>query len=81
MEKHGKAGLTTDDSLAQALCYLGYKDTLRTCNTYRFSAATMVLRTCLTVMLYVHCVSCLSWAVFTSRYALGPFVKQITFRP
>jgi len=81
VEKYGKAGLTTDDSLAQALRCLGYKDTLRTCNIYCFSAATMVVRTRFIITLYVHCVSCLSWGVFTMRYALSHFVKQIMFRP
>jgi hypothetical protein len=36
----------------------GYTYTLRICNTYYFSAATMVTRTRLTVTLYVHCMSC-----------------------
>ena len=33
-------------------------NTLRICNTYFFSTATMAARTHLSVMLYVHCLSC-----------------------
>ena len=33
-------------------------DTLRVCNTYRFSTTTMVARTRLSVTLYVHCLYC-----------------------
>jgi hypothetical protein len=36
----------------------GYKHTLRICNTYCFSTATMFELTPLYVMLYVHCLSC-----------------------
>jgi hypothetical protein len=43
--------------------------TLRLCNTYRFSAATIVGRTLLIVMLHVHCLSgcvlyilCMHWS-------------------
>jgi len=35
-----------------------YKHTLRICNTYRFSTATIVARTRLSVILYVYCLSC-----------------------
>jgi len=35
-----------------------YKHTLRICNTYCFSTATMVARTRLNVGLHVHCLSC-----------------------
>ena len=37
----------------------GYKHTLRICNTYYFSTATIVTRTPLNVTLYVHCLSCI----------------------
>ena len=40
---------------------LGYKHTLRTCNTHRFSTTKMVTRTRPNVMLYVHCMFCLYW--------------------
>jgi len=35
----------------------GYKHTHRICNTYCFSTATLVTRTRLHVMLYIHCFS------------------------
>jgi len=38
----------------------GYRHTLRICNIYYFSTATMVARTQLSVTLYVHSLSCLS---------------------
>jgi len=33
-------------------------DSLRICNTYCCSAATVVAQTCLNVTLYIHCLSC-----------------------
>ena len=39
--------------------YLGLKRTLRTCNIYFFSTATMLTRKRLKVRLYVQCVYCL----------------------
>jgi hypothetical protein len=59
MEKYCSAGQAT----AHAHCILsnwGYKHTLRTCNTCRFPAATMVARTLLSVTLYTLCLcSCI----------------------
>ena len=37
---------------------LGYKHTLRICNTRFFSTATTTTRTRINVTLYVHCSSC-----------------------
>jgi len=37
----------------------GYSHTLRICNNYCFSTATLVAQTRLSVMLYVHCLACL----------------------
>ena len=36
-------------------------NTLKRCNTYCFATATVVTRTRLSVRLYVHCLSCLTW--------------------
>jgi hypothetical protein len=55
-----KAEKTTDDNMAHGHCMLdteGYRHTHRICNTYCFSTATMVKRTCLNVVFYVHCPS------------------------
>ena len=49
---------------AHAHCMLdnyGYRHTLRICNTYCFTTATMVKRTGLSVTLYIHCLSCFVW--------------------
>ena len=46
-EKCGTAGYTTDDNTARAHCMLdteGYRHTLRICNIYCFTTATMVKR-------------------------------------
>ena len=51
-KKYCRAGQATDDNMAHAHCMLdtyGYKNTLRICNTYYFSSATMVARTRLIV--------------------------------
>jgi hypothetical protein len=61
VEKYCRAGQATDDNTAHAHCILdnlGYKHTLRICNTYCFSTATLVARTHLSVTLDVHCVFC-----------------------
>jgi len=45
VENDGRAGKTTDNNLAHAYCMLDtYKHTLRICNTYCFSKATVVAR-------------------------------------
>jgi hypothetical protein len=59
-EKYCRAGLATDNNMALAHCMLDTKDyehTLRICNTYCSSTATMVARTRLIVTLYVHWLS------------------------
>jgi len=51
----------TDEYLAQPHCVLdtwSYKRTLRICNTYCFSTATMATPRPLNITLYVHCLSC-----------------------
>ena len=47
VEKYSTVGQATDDNIAQAHSMLdtkGYKHTLRICNTYYFSTATVVAR-------------------------------------
>ena len=63
MEKYFTAGQATDDNMAHAHCILyteGYIHTLRLCNTYCISTASMVARTRLCVTLYVHCLYCVT---------------------
>ena len=60
VEKYCRAGGATADNTPYAHCMLdtsGYKNTLRICNTYWLSTATIIARTRLTVTLYVHCLS------------------------
>ena len=62
LEKYCWAGHATDDSMAHEHFMLNtwdYKYTLRLCNTYCFSTATMVARMRINVALYVRCLSCL----------------------
>jgi len=57
LEAYCRAGHATDDNMAHAHCMLdtlGYRNTLRTCNTYCFITATIVTRTRLIVTLYVY---------------------------
>jgi hypothetical protein len=52
-----EARQATDDNMNQAHCMLdtyGYKHTLRECNTYSSSTATMTTRTCLHFTLHVY---------------------------
>jgi len=65
VEKYRRAGQATDDSMAHdhyMLYNKGYKHTLRKCNTYGFSTATMAAQTRLSVKFYVSCLSC--WTIF-----------------
>jgi hypothetical protein len=58
IEEHYRAGKATDENMAYShwmLGTLGYKYTLRICNSYFLFTATMVARTRLIVTLYVHC--------------------------
>jgi hypothetical protein len=58
MEKYSRAGQATDANMAHAHCMLdseGYKHTFGIRNTYRLSTATQVVRTRLSVTLYVPC--------------------------
>ena len=45
----------------------GHKHTLRICDTYCFSAATMVARTRLNVTLCIHCLSCYKLRIRATR--------------
>jgi hypothetical protein len=53
-----------DDNIIQRMpiaCWItkaAHTHTLRICNTYCFSTVTVVTRTLLSVMLYVHCLCC-----------------------
>ena len=62
-----RVGQPTDDNMTHSHSILdtyGYKHTLRTCNSYCFSIATIVTRTCLGVTLFVHCVPCYPSTLF-----------------
>jgi hypothetical protein len=64
VEKYGRAEQATHRwqyNTARALCMLsnkGFGPTLRMCNTYCISTATMVTRTRFSDALYVRCLSC-----------------------
>jgi len=60
MAKHHRVEQATDDSVVQGHCMqdLRYKHTLRICNTYYLSTATIVARTHLNVVLHISCMSC-----------------------
>ena len=55
VEKYCRAGQATEDNMAQMHCMLytqGYKNTLRICNIYCFSTATIAARTRFNVALF-----------------------------
>jgi len=61
VEKYCKAGQVTDDNMAHVRCMkntYGFKNTLRICNTYCFSTASLVTRTRLNVTSHLHCLYC-----------------------
>ena len=58
VKKFCTAGQATHDNMAHAHGMLdneGYRHTLRICNTYCFSTAKFVARTCLNVTSHAHC--------------------------
>jgi hypothetical protein len=57
VEKYRRAGKNTGDNMAHVHCMLA-TNTPKISNTYCFSTATMVPRTCLNVTLYPHCLFC-----------------------
>ena len=70
---YSHTGHTWRCNTAHALCMLDkqcYRHALRICNTYCFSTAAVVTVMCLSVTLYVHCLSC--WCrAFPQWAALG----------
>jgi hypothetical protein len=63
VENYGSARQATDENIIWRMrfaCWITkkYKHTIRICNTYCFSTATMQTRTSLHVTLYLHCLSC-----------------------
>jgi hypothetical protein len=72
VEECGTAIQATNDNMAHAHCMLdawGYKQTLRICDTYCFSTATMAAWLRLSAGLNVHCVSC--WVYHAKNILLG----------
>ena len=64
VERYGRAGQATNDSMTHAHFMLdtqGYKHTLNSCNTRCFSTTTMVATTRLNITLQLHCLYYLFW--------------------
>jgi len=63
VEKYCRDWQTTGGNMAYSQCMMDswdFRHTLRICNTYCFSNATMVTRTRLNATLYIFCLSCYS---------------------
>jgi hypothetical protein len=76
VEKYCRAGQATDDNMAHAHCMQDtkvYKYTLRICNIYCFSTATMVARMHPNITLYVNCLYFLCFMGRSYRDAKGLF--------
>jgi len=61
VKRYRRSGQATDDSMVHSHCMLdtqGHKHTLGICIIFCSSTTTVVAWTCLTVTLYVHCLSC-----------------------
>ena len=67
-KKYCWSGQVTDENIMWHVhCMFdtyGYKCTLRICNTYCFSTATLVARTYINVTLYIHCLSSIVYVCF-----------------
>jgi hypothetical protein len=73
VENYCRVGQSTDDNMAHIHCIQdnqGYKPTLTICNTYCFSTATVVARTLLSVMLYIHYLSSFFLCVLLSHFVV-----------
>ena len=69
--EQGRPKMTIRSTAHCMLDTYGYKHILRLCNTSCLSTATIIARTCLSVTLYVHCLSCspfLSLSLITSLH-------------
>ena len=79
-EKYCRAGQATDENMAHAHFMLNIwstKRTLRICDTYCFSTATIVEQTFLSVKLYKHCLFC----IVISTSPLHSFLSEILTWP
>jgi hypothetical protein len=81
VEKYCRAWQVTGENSAHGHCMintLGYKHTLKVCNTYCSSTARMIVLTRLKVMLYLHCLSCFIfasvWWIYIFDYKVLPSV-------
>jgi hypothetical protein len=74
-------GQATDDYMVHAHWMLDnkrYKHTLKMCNTFCFSTATVIARMHLSVTLYIRCLSCyvFKWTILlVSKYIIIPFYQ------
>ena len=57
---------STDNNVIRRMRFARWITMARICNTYCFSTATVVTRTLLSVMCYVHCLSCYSAELLNS---------------
>jgi len=55
VEKYGTARQATNDNITRRMRFAYWITKATICDTYYFSTATMVIRTRLSVTLYVHC--------------------------
>ena len=76
VKKCGRAGQAMGDNIIwhmRVACWITKAtNTLRVCNTYCFSTATIVARTHLNVTLYVHCMYCLILQMCTNMNIAAP---------
>ena len=80
MEKYGRARRATEDIIRCRRVANIYKDTLTLCNTYCFSTATMVTRTCRNVT-FVRTLSVVVYVIYTTEFPLGDPDSRDTISP
>jgi len=72
MEKFWRVGQATDDNISRRMPFSSWipnaTNTHSECHTYCFSTATMVMRRCLSVTLYIHGMSCSSTKIIWVEY-------------
>ena len=81
--EHCRAWQGTDEKTEHAHCVLdtwGYKQTLRICNKYWFSTATLIKRARLNITLYVHCLTALFVLVLSFMKQLGMSLNLVVIR-
>ena len=80
VEKYNRSGQATEDNIIRRMRFAWWisesTNTLRICNNYCFTTVTVVTRTRLNDMFYIHCLSC--WCLLVQlRHVFRGFISHV----